>query len=406
MKKILASFKTAIILISLFAVGMIPGTYITPAVTRHFYATVNSPILKWLYGFFQLSDSYRSWWFITIIILLMINIIACSIYRFPALYKLLTKPSLKIPKKFGKTYAKLLVNQSGIDRFYRRIKKRRYKIIESKDGESRSVLIQFGRWRHFSVFFIHLSLIMIAILGATTSVVGFKGFMTLHDGQSSNTWFSENGKQSGVLPFTIKSKHFVLTYYKTGQLKAFILTGKVLYGSKTKRFKIKVNHPFVYQGVWLYLTSYNIDKKRSKFIIRIAVNGNAKTKELGIGDALATSGISIKAINYTNRFPRAGNALLVEVKIGNFDKSGWIFPGQPVSIANGSVELTKVLPRYYSIIQVSRTPYGMFMMIALYSAIFFTMISFFLPYRRHQLFIVPAKDRKFYLYKRRKSMRN
>ncbi len=404
MKNILASFKTAIILLVLIVIGLIPGTYITPKFTEHFYATA-SPLMINIYNFLQLSDSYHSWWFTTLIVLLLINIITCSIYRFPSLYKMLTKPSLKVPKKFGgNSFSTLTVNKNGIERLFRRIKKRRYHIIEQKEGETRSIILQFGRWRHFSVFFIHLSIITIAVLGATTAVVGFKGYLTLPDGASSNIWHN-NKNQSGSLPFYIKNNYFEITHYRTGQIKAYITHGEAIDGSKIIPFEIKVNHPFVYKNIWFYQTGWDVDKADSTFVVNVSSDGAGKTKTLKLGSSLTYKDIDLKLINYTNRLPKVGDALLVEVKKGNFDRSGWISPGYPVDVGDFTIELQKIIPKYITIIQASKTPGAFFMLIALYGGIFFTMVGLFLPYRRHQLFIVPIENGKYRVYKRRKSIK-
>jgi len=403
MKNVLTSFKTAIVLLTLIAIGLIPGTYITPKFTEHFYSTA-SPFMIKLYNIMQMSDSYHSWWFITLIVLLMINIIACSIDRFPSLYKMLVSPSMKAPKKFGKAFSKLQVNKNELDRFFKRIKTRRYHIIEREENGIRSIILQFGRWRHFSVFFIHLSIIAIAIIGATTAFVGFKGYLMLPDGASSNTWHN-NKRKSGTLPFYIKNNYFEITHYKTGQIKAYITHGDAIDGNKIIPFKLKVNHPFVYKNIWFYQTGWDIDRANSSFVLSAYSSDKTVTKTLMLGQSFQYDDTTIKLINYTNRFPRFGNALLIEVKNGNSDRSGWIFSESPVNLDKFTLVLKKIKPRYITIIQASKTPGATFMLIALYAGIFFTMIGLFLPYRRHQLFIVSASDGKYYIYKRRKSVK-
>src|SRR4030043_1447328 len=77
------SVKLTIFLFILLAILSIFGTLITQNATRSEYIQRYGLGLYEVLNFFNLFDMYHSWWFGTILLLLVINLIACSINRLP-----------------------------------------------------------------------------------------------------------------------------------------------------------------------------------------------------------------------------------------------------------------------------------------------------------------------------------
>jgi len=77
------SLKLTISLLILLAMLSIVGTVITQNAPDPDYIQRYGMGLYEVLNFFGLFDMYHSWWFSGILLLLVINLVTCSIYRLP-----------------------------------------------------------------------------------------------------------------------------------------------------------------------------------------------------------------------------------------------------------------------------------------------------------------------------------
>ena len=87
----LTSVTLAIFLLIVLAITSIFGTVILQKGNPEQYLMEYGPGLYKLFHFLALDDMYRSWWFLTILVLLLANIILCSVKRFPTAWRLMTQ---------------------------------------------------------------------------------------------------------------------------------------------------------------------------------------------------------------------------------------------------------------------------------------------------------------------------
>ena len=100
MWNIFSSVKLALILLIIIAITSIAGTLIPQREEAMEFARRLSPGLVQLFRFLQLFDMYHSIWFRIIFGALALNLIVCSINRFPAtlrLFKALPSPDRSRP---------------------------------------------------------------------------------------------------------------------------------------------------------------------------------------------------------------------------------------------------------------------------------------------------------------------
>src|SRR4030043_194274 len=77
------SLKLTISLLILLAILSIIGTLIAQNATRSEYVQRYGITLYEVLNFFDLFDMYHSWWFSAILLLLVINLVTCSLQRLP-----------------------------------------------------------------------------------------------------------------------------------------------------------------------------------------------------------------------------------------------------------------------------------------------------------------------------------
>jgi cytochrome c biogenesis protein len=87
----LASVTLAISLLIALATTSIIGTVVLQKGQPEQYLSEYGPGVYKFFKFLALDDMYRSWWFLTLLVLLMMNITLCSIRRIPRAWQLMTR---------------------------------------------------------------------------------------------------------------------------------------------------------------------------------------------------------------------------------------------------------------------------------------------------------------------------
>jgi len=85
------SLKLTIFLFILIAIISIIGTLIMQNATRSEYIQRYGISLYEVLNFFNLFDMYHSWWFSAILLLLVINLITCSMNRLPGVWSQISR---------------------------------------------------------------------------------------------------------------------------------------------------------------------------------------------------------------------------------------------------------------------------------------------------------------------------
>ena len=80
------SVNLTIFLLILLAILSIIGTVITQNAATEAYIERYGEGLYEVLDFFGLFDMYHSWWFSTILVALVVNLVACSLNRFPGVW--------------------------------------------------------------------------------------------------------------------------------------------------------------------------------------------------------------------------------------------------------------------------------------------------------------------------------
>src|SRR4030042_4273710 len=96
------SLKLTISLLILLAILSIIGTVITQNATKAEYIQRYGVGLYEVLNFFNIFDMYHSWWFSAILLLLVINLITCSIHRLPGILSQISRESAELEDRMLK----------------------------------------------------------------------------------------------------------------------------------------------------------------------------------------------------------------------------------------------------------------------------------------------------------------
>jgi len=219
---------------------------------------------SWLEAFFQWSDIYHSWWYITLLVLLTLNLAVCSFYR---LKTARVNSCRKEPLLDMEQLTRLQVHRSfkltgEIDEIRDKIigilVKRRYVVRADFAQNYCRIGAQSGRFYVWGSFAVHFSFIVIVAGILTGSVGGFKGMINAPVGTSFNL-SDVPSVNDRILKhdFLVKVDDFWIESYPDGTPSGFFSSLSILEHDKSVETAIiKVNHPLSYNGTKIYQVGY------------------------------------------------------------------------------------------------------------------------------------------------------
>jgi cytochrome c biogenesis protein len=260
------SLKLAIFLIISLAVTSIIGTVIpqVPNIPEQYIASLSQSKLQ-LYDKLGFFDMYHSWWYILLLYLFTVNLVACSVKRLPRVWKIVTEPSLTLDEGLEKSLSltsdlKMKGNLSALKDTLSGFISSEFAtpVVTEKNGEVH-LYAQKNPWCRLGVYVVHLSIVIIFIGAIVGSLFGYKAWVQITEGTSESKVLGRTNKPID-LGFAVKLEKFSVAFYETGAPKEFksILTvlenGKPVAGYVN--IPIVVNDPLTYKGITFYQSSY------------------------------------------------------------------------------------------------------------------------------------------------------
>jgi cytochrome c biogenesis protein len=380
------SVKLTLGLLIVLAVTSIFGTVIPQQDGAMELAEQLSPGLMSFLSSLQLFDMYHSVWFRVIIGTLALNLIICSLDRFPASWKRFqAAPKLDRSKPFDNLPSHR--NFSAAARFDEvlsltaGILKQKYKRVHQKETDNEAVLYaEKGRFSHLGVYLVHLSILIILIGSIVGSLFGFEAYVNIPEGESTNKVRLRKSQVARALPFDVRLDRFTVEFYDNGAPKEYRSDLVFVEGGKTAlQGSLLVNHPITFGGITFYQSSYHpiaSDKVRIKLSTE-GSNPNPPALEVSRGDTLELPGKEghFEIVEVAADFRGLGPAALVSVHpLEGDEKEFWIFQNMamirkrfpPAMLRSPSLDPSAFKPYTFSLegvemkyatgLQVSRDP--------------------------------------------------
>src|SRR4030043_1171170 len=321
------SLKLTIGLLILLAILSVIGTIIKQNALSSEYIQRYGVDLYNVLNFFNLFDMYHSWWFSAILILLVINLIACSLRRIPAI----------LSQVFHGPETKAL--EDSMVRALHHVEKVRTSALSKKEEEIQSCLKKWlrspdrietessitlysekGRFSRLGFPITHLSILVILIGGLLGSLSGFKGFVNILEGETVGRGYLRirDDEMAKPLDFKVRCDDFSLTYCdlpgrKEKHVKEYTSNLNVLdNGQEVLKQTIQVNHPLHYKGLAFYQASYgtihNVSlgvqrkSKKEKMVLKLMEGETAP---------IPNSNTLIRILRYAHEVPNFGEGVQV-----------------------------------------------------------------------------------------------
>jgi cytochrome c biogenesis protein len=259
------------------------------------FARELSPWTFKLYSSLGLFDMYHSIWFRVLLAALTLNLLVCSIDRFPATLKRFrsqpkpdrNKPFEDLPEDRSFMVKAQLADAGG--KISEILASRFRKNRDSESQDKLSFYGEKGRSSIFGVYLVHFSVLMILIGGLVGSFFGFEAFVNIPEGEkrSINKVFLRKGVLPQDLKFEIMCDKFFVEFYDSGAPKEFRSDLRfIVDGAEVKEASALVNHPVNFQGIKFYQSSYGtipdkvglkISRKQGENLEEIALNADVGT---------------------------------------------------------------------------------------------------------------------------------
>lgn len=259
------SLKLTIITLILLALTSIIGTVIQQNRSQQEYLELYGKKLYDLFETLQFFSMYQSWWFLGLLTVISLNLTACSIKRFPRVWKTVTVPLLVADEGHYKSLANggelrsPLAHPEALRRLTATLGRRfAPATITEQDGKTH-IYAEKGAWSRFGVYVTHLSILVVFAGAIIGNIWGFKAYVNIEEGTSTDKVWIQGMREPLLLGFSLRCDDFAVTYYDgTNRPREFMSILDVVDGGREviSDRKIVVNDPLSYKGITFYQSSY------------------------------------------------------------------------------------------------------------------------------------------------------
>lgn len=375
-----SSVKLAISLIIIITAASILGTLIPQGRSAAEYAARYGQLSDLLTRL-EFTHLYQSWWFVSLLFLLSLNIIICTLTRLsPKIRRafrprLDTEPKMLLTLKTKERFSKNWDLKTAEDKTCGVFSSYRYRIRQRPEGRKLFLLARKKTSGLFGSDIVHLGLLII-LAGAILSGLGggFRDNLSIFEGQTLDVPRAD---------FQIRLERFETEFYANGSVKDWKSYLSVIEDGKAVLTKVvEVNHPLSYKGIVFYQSSYGWDWENPTLEIWIKNKQDpsaVKKTELKIGQKikLDEDNLELTALQFipdfiideSNRIqtrslnPNNPAAYIEGFRDSERVFSGWIFANFPdFSRLHSSIETDLVFElkdfktSQYSGIQLAKDP--------------------------------------------------
>jgi|YNPNPStandDraft_1061719.scaffolds.fasta_scaffold00715_7 cytochrome c biogenesis protein len=386
----LRSVRLTLVLFLILASAAILGTLIPQNLSPEEYLRIYGAVAATLLRILGLTDLYHSAWFTGLMGVLVLNLIACSVHRFPRTWKAVRTPQRPLTDGLWRSLPirRILQGGGGVEEtsraFSAELSRRGWAFREERREGDIHLLAQKGRYGRLGVFVTHLGVVVVLSGGLVGSLFGFNGFVKLHEGEGVAVAQDQRAGAGRELGFEVRCDAFRVAHYPDGTPRefrsdlSFLEGGKVLFQGP-----VRVNHPVEYKGFVFYQSSYG---STVRVTLEAANSSGAGTRlvqtEVGQTVPLAP-GLGIQAARYEADAGGRGPAILLAVaRPGQHPVLGWLLKNEPSQPFDGwTLTFLEASERPWTGLQVKRDPGVWVVWVGSGLVLLGCTMAFFMPHR-------------------------
>ncbi|MCK5680923.1 cytochrome c biogenesis protein ResB [bacterium] len=409
-----SSLKLTIFLLIILALVSIIGTVIPQNMMQGEYLKVYKESTYTILKAVGFLDMYHSWWFVLILTLLTVNLIACSWKHFPKTWRYFSRPTMLLDRSLEKAsslvwrspWRESLKDSKALFTRLESLWPGKWQVTEhaGENGPEFHYVAEKGRWSRLGVYFVHLSILIIFTGGIIGSIFGIKGFVNIPEGEKVSTFYTYGDQQTPIeFGYQVECRDFEVEFYDTGSPKEYS-SDLAIYqdGKLIKEKRIEVNHPLSYQGFTLYQSNYGAYGGAVDLELTFRETGVVLPLKLEVGRPLRLPEKWgwIEVAKFEENYMRMGPSVLVLRDPGNGVKpyQFWVFLrfpkfGEQNRKTAEFCIFKNVEQKYYTGLQVNKDPGVWVVWIGCIMMILGLYVAFFMSHRRLWLRLAPDADK-------------
>ncbi|MBO1065110.1 MULTISPECIES: cytochrome c biogenesis protein [Nostocales] len=274
---VLTDLRLAIILLLVIALFSVSGTVIEQGQLPDFYQS-NYPEHPALFGFLSwkviqvvgLDHVYRTWWFLSLLVLFGTSLTACTFTRqLPALKAAQKWKYYEEPRNFTKLALSAELEGVCLSSIPSILQQKSYRIFQGTNQKKDDILYaRKGIVGRIGPIIVHIGIVAILLGGIWGAMTGFMAQEMITSGdtfQVKNIVDAGAWSSTDVLKdWSVRVNRFWIDYTPTGGIDQFYSDMSVLNndGQEVNHEKIYVNKPLRYHGVVFYQTDWGISNVR------------------------------------------------------------------------------------------------------------------------------------------------
>lgn len=394
-----SSMKTAIVLLLILAASSIAGTIIPQGAMPEEMARHYGNFAYKLIHALALDDMYDSWWYVSLLILVGINLAVCSVNRFRGTWQRMVSPTVVASAKqvSGMQRSESMSVRKSVseasDIAETALRSSSYHVLKAQDGDDAVLYAAKGRLSIWGPYLTHLSILIVFLGAIAGSRLGYNGVTLVKEGGYTDSCYIRGTGDSKPLGFRVNLRSFKIGHDRNHNPTSYRSDLQVVDGGKTVAQKvIDVNQPLTYKGVSFYQTDYGLDSivikvtgpngesRRIKFRVgteegpggkQYSISGNSGEmafEQVMIGGKkltvfahdLVPDYIGGEAVNATDMPLNPAANIMVNDRLPEYKgidawmKLGWLDASKPARFKGYTIALEDTVD--YSILQVAKNP--------------------------------------------------
>jgi len=307
----IASIQTGVVLLILVVILSVAGTIVLqrPATDPNEMQNAYSPQLLRVLDAVGLTDVFHSWWFLTLLLLVSLSIVAASLDRFPNSWRYFSRP-YKYPDdgfrrgSHPQRSVAMADEESGLVAAERALHSLGFKPERVVRDDHFGIFAERHRVSELAVYIVHASLLLIFFGTLVDGLWGWRGYLNLDEGQASDLVQLRDGT-TRVLPFTIRCDAAGQENYKDGTPKKWWSKLAVVEeGRDVRKKEIVVNDPLFYSGIRFYQSSYGPNGKVDRLLlVATPRSGTGEKQEIGLAENATVALDADTTVRFAEFFP-------------------------------------------------------------------------------------------------------
>ena len=308
-----ASIQTGVVLLILVVILSAVGTVILqrPVTDADEMQNAYSPQALRILDAVGLTDVFHSWWFLGLVLLVSLSIVAASVDRFPNSWRYFSRPYKYPDESFRRALRPqksipIADEESGLVAAQRALHSIGFKPERVVREDHFGIFAERHRISELAVYIVHASLLLIFCGTIIDGIWGWRASINLNEGQTSNVVELHDGS-TRTLPFSIRCESAGQENYKDGSPKKWWSKLAIVEnGRDVTKKEIVVNDPLLYHGVRFYQSSYGPNGKVDKLAlvaVPMSPSPTAQKQEIGLAVDESASLDADTTVRFAEFFP-------------------------------------------------------------------------------------------------------